>query len=70
MRHRVPRHSVGGPKVVVPVRIPQKLRALVDRSAARHHLSRSAELNRLLRIALQEPLPGPPEIREVRAHTT
>lgn len=70
MRHRVPRHSVGGPKVVVPVRIPQKLRALVDRSAARHHLTRSAELSQLLRIALAKPIPDPPEMREVGAHTT
>lgn len=68
MRHRVPRHSVGGPKVAVPVRIPQKLRALVDRSAERHHLSRSAEISRLLRIALAEPIPDPPEMGEVRAH--
>ena len=68
MRHRVPRHSVGGPKVVVPVRIPQKLRALVDRSAERHHLSRSAELSRLLRIALAKPITDPPEMSEVDTH--
>jgi metal-responsive CopG/Arc/MetJ family transcriptional regulator len=61
MRHRVPRHSVGGPKVRVPVRIPQELRASVDRSAERHHLSRSAELSRLLRIALGKPFPTHPK---------
>jgi hypothetical protein len=37
MRHRVPRHSVGGP------------------------LSRSAELSRLLRIALGKPFPTHPK---------
>lgn len=68
MRHRVPRHSVGGPKVRVPVRIPQELRASVDRSAERHRLTRSAEISRLLRIALGKPFPDPPEMRRVRAH--
>ena len=68
MRHRVPRHSVGGPKVRVQIRIPEELRALVDRSAEQHHLSRSAEMIRLLRIALEKPFPDRPEMREVRAH--
>lgn len=68
MRHRVPRQRAGGPNIRVDVIIPSSLRALVDRSAERHRLTRSAEINRLLRIALEKPFPDPPEIRVVRAH--
>ncbi len=79
MRHRVPRHSVGGVNVRVQVRISSSLRALVissslralvDRSAERRSLTRSAEMSRLLRIALEKPIPEPPEMRRVRAHIT
>ena len=72
LRHRISRSGVGGPKSRVDVRMTPELRAVIDASASRRHLSRSAEINRLLRIALAQDAPlDPPNAsgpRPLRAH--
>jgi len=68
MRHRIPRKTLGGPNVRVDVRMSPELRALLDESARRGGLSRSAEINRLLRIGLERSPVERPQDRPIRAH--
>lgn len=60
----------GSPRtVIVSIHTTRDLRQLLDLSAEQSGLSRSAEVNRLLLLALGKTPPDPdPEPREVRGH--
>lgn len=58
-----------GRTVIVSIHVTRDLRELVDLSAGHNGLSRSAEINRLLLLALgQTPSHAGSETHEVRGH--
>jgi len=63
-----PRAYGSGPRRRAWVGMTPELLALVDQSAKRSGLSRSGEIKRLIRLALEKECPEPPETREVRGH--